>query len=195
MNAPPICLTLLALGGCAIAAREAAPPGIPDEAPATAEAQEVVPPAAIPPAMPHPCPQCGVIKSIRSVDRDRADRRAIPNYWASEQYLSTRRYSEPTVGPIVGFTFGPGRETKTFVGAAGPNTMRQSELQIVYEITVRFDDGRLGLIEQDSIARLHVGDRIRLVNNHVELAPPEAPAPPQEQPTPENEEPTPAKAQ
>ena len=35
------------------------------------------------------------------------------------------------------------------------------------KVTVRFDDGRYGLIEQDDVGDLRVGDRIQVVNKRV----------------------------
>lgn len=116
------------------------------------------------------CRNCAVVQSIRSVERQRTDRRRIPNYMASQQYLDTRRYSEPFVGPVVGMTFGKGQETRRFVGAAGSNTMRESALEIVYLITVRFDDDRLATIEQDSVDGMRVGDRVEFVDERLRRA-------------------------
>jgi hypothetical protein len=72
---------------------------------------------------------------------------------------------------VFGLTFGPGQETKSFVGAAGNEAMRQRMLEIVYEIVVLYDDGRFGLIEQADRGVLRVGDRVRVVDDRVELAP------------------------
>lgn len=119
------------------------------------------------------CTSCGVVRSIRAVERERKTSRELPAYMTSDQYLNTRRYSEPRVGPVIGMTFGPGHETRTFVGAAGNETMRQRILEIGYEISVRYDDGRFGLFEQDDPGALRVGDRVRVVDNRVELAPKE----------------------
>jgi outer membrane lipoprotein SlyB len=68
-------------------------------------------------------------------------------------------------------SFGPGQETRTFVGAAGSSTMRQRMLEIVYEVTLRYDDGRFGLVELPDASRFRVGDRVRVVDNQLELLP------------------------
>lgn len=162
MQARFLCFALLVAGS--VAAADDTPPPMTDEAPAIAAGR----------AAPVRCDDCGIIQSIRTIEHQRADRRRIPNYMASEQYLDTRRYSEPTVGPIVGMTFGPGQETRSFVGAAGANTMRQSLLEISYEITVRFDDGRHALIEQDDARGMRIGDRVRMVDKRLRLAPHDA---------------------
>ncbi|MCC7548862.1 MAG: hypothetical protein IT532_13935 [Burkholderiales bacterium] len=112
-----------------------------------------------------------MVRSVRSVERERSNRRGVSTYMTSEQYLEGRRYSEPMVGPVFGMTFGKGQETRSFVGAAGSETMRQRILEIHYEVTVRFDDGRYGLFEQNQLASLRVGDRVQVVNDKVEPAP------------------------
>jgi hypothetical protein len=117
------------------------------------------------------CTNCGAVRSIRSIERERAAGREISPYMTSEQYLDTRRYSEPRVGPVFGMTFGHGQETRTFVGAAGSSTMRQRILEIVYEVTVRFDDGRYGMVEMNDASGYRVGDRVRVVDNALELLP------------------------
>jgi hypothetical protein len=117
------------------------------------------------------CVNCGVVRNIRSVEREKEASREISPYMTSDQYLNTRRYSEPVVGPVFGLTFGPGQETRTFVGAAGSQTMRQRLLEIVYEVTVRYDDGRFGVLELPDASRFRVGDRVRVVDNQLELLP------------------------
>lgn len=123
------------------------------------------------PAAARACRDCAVIRSIRSIERERPRQREVPTYMTSEQYLANRSYSQPMVGPVFGMTFGPGQETRSFVGAAGSATMRQRILEIHYEITVRFDDGRLALIEQDDASGLRVGDRVQVVNDRLQPAP------------------------
>ena len=41
------------------------------------------------------------------MERERKTSRELPAYMTSDQYLNTRRYSEPRVGPVIGMTFGP----------------------------------------------------------------------------------------
>jgi hypothetical protein len=160
-----VCAALLAAAPIASAAQDVPlPPPLPSGGAAPARA-----PAAA--NVKGECTNCGVIRSLRAVERERKTSRDVPTYMTSEQYLDTRRYSEPRVGPVFGLTFGPGQETRSFVGAAGNETMRQRILEIGYEIVVRYDDGRFGLIEQDDPGALRVGDRVRVVDNRVELAP------------------------
>lgn len=143
-----------------------------------AHAQDLPPPpplpadaAAQPRGPARACDDCAVVRGIRSVERERAPGREISPYMTSDQYRDTRRYSEPVVGPVFGMSFGPGQETRTFVGAAGSSTMRQRMLEIVYEVTLRYDDGRFGLVELPDASRFRVGDRVRVVDNQLELLP------------------------
>jgi uncharacterized OB-fold protein len=46
--------------------------------------------------------------------------------------------------------------------------MQQRLIEISYEITVRFDDGRFGLIEQEDPDDLRAGDRVKVVKGRVE---------------------------
>jgi len=160
-----IALALLALSAAASAEDIPPPPPMPEE-PAR-RATEAPPPG----GSVRECRDCGVVRSIRGVERERPTRRGVPTYMTSDQYLDGRRYSEPMVGPVFGMTFGKGQETRSFVGAAGSETMRQRILEIYYEITVRFDDGRYGVFEQENLAGLRVGDRVQVASNRVEPAP------------------------
>lgn len=145
----------VAAGGLAavIAAEIPPPPPLPS----------TEPPAAAPRARSAggKCTDCAVIRSIRQVERERP-RREMPTYVGSPQYLESRSYSPPHVGPVFGLSFGPGRSTQTFVGAAGSEEIRQRILQITYEVTVRFDDDRLSLVELQDIGDLRVGDRVHV---------------------------------
>jgi hypothetical protein len=156
-------LGLVVLLGSSLAADSAedAPPPLPADPPPRTESRDVQ----------GRCLDCAVIRRIRNVERERPASREIPSYMTSDQYLDTRRYSEPRVGPVFGMTFGAGQETRTFVGAAGTSTMRQRMLEIVYEVTVRYDDGRFGRVEMNDATGFRVNDRVRVVNNQLELLP------------------------
>jgi hypothetical protein len=108
------------------------------------------------------CENCAVIRSIREIERTRPAP-TLQGYIASPQYRDTRTYSEPRVGPVVGFTFGPQRGG-VFFGAAGSPEM-QALKQNSYEVVVRFDDGRYALYEQDDVSDLRVGDKVRVIDN------------------------------
>ncbi len=76
----------------------------------------------------------------------------------------------PPVGPVFGFTFGGDAPTRHFfVGAVGSQEMRDSLLEISYEVTVRFNDGRYGVVETRDGVDLRVGDPVKVINNKIEL--------------------------
>jgi hypothetical protein len=155
----------LAAAGLAGAANEGVPPPPPPAAEPQAESK-------LPRDFQGHCVDCGVVRRIRSVERERAAPRGdVPSYMTSDQYRSTRRYSEPLVGPVFGMTFGPGQETRTFVGAAGDSTMRNRTLEIVYDVSVRFDDGRYGVVQVSDASAYRAGDRVRVIDNRLELMP------------------------
>jgi hypothetical protein len=110
------------------------------------------------------CENCGVIRSIREIERTRPAP-TLQGYIASPQYLETRSYSDPIIGPLFRYTFGPGGGGAGFVGAAGSPEMQARLKQISYEVALRFDDGRYGLYEQDSVSDLRVGDKVRVIDN------------------------------
>jgi hypothetical protein len=115
------------------------------------------------------CTDCAVVRSIRQVQRERSTG-DVSGYMTSPQYLDQRRYSEPTVGPVVGFSFGPGSEgSRPFVGAAGSSTMRNRILTVVYEVVLRYDDERLRQLEVNEIGDVRVGDRVRVVDDRLEV--------------------------
>jgi hypothetical protein len=138
------------------------PPPLPSDSSPTSS------PAKPQPAIKGACDNCGVIRSIRQVQRERPARE-MPTYIGSPQYLDSRRYSEPHVGPVFGLTFGKGQTTQAYVGAAGSEQMRQRILEITYELTVRFDDGRFGIIELQDIGDFRVGDRVRVDGQQLEM--------------------------
>jgi len=139
------------------------PPPMPADAPQSSSppAQRQAPPKG-------PCVNCGVIRSIKQTEQERRPDE-MPTYIGSPQYLEQRDFSKPLVGPVLGITFGKGQTTQTFVGAAGSETMRRRILQITYEVTVSFDDGRFGLIELQDLDDLRVGNRVRVDGSHLEL--------------------------
>jgi len=113
------------------------------------------------------CRDCGVVRSIREV---RTERTAPTQnvYASSPQYLESRPFAPPVVGPAFSLTWGAGQQPQTSVGAVGSPQMQQRLTEISYEIIVRFDDGRFGLFEQDDPADLRIGDKVVVVNKRVE---------------------------
>jgi hypothetical protein len=102
------------------------------------------------------CRQCGVITSIRELQQERAS-------------ASTLTQRLPPVGPVFGFTFGGDSHVKGFVGAVGNQEMRDRLTEISYEIDVRYNDGRNGIVETRYGADLRVGDPVKVDHNKIEL--------------------------
>ncbi len=114
------------------------------------------------------CRDCGVVRSIREIRTERKTSRQ-DTYVSSQQYLQSRPFDQqPLVGPAISFSWGGNSETQTRVGAVGSPEMQQRFIEISYEITVRFDDSRYGLIEQADPGDLRVGDRVKLVKGRLE---------------------------
>jgi len=102
------------------------------------------------------CRECGVITSIRELQQERAS-------------ASTVTERLPPVGPVFGFTFGGDAPVKGFVGAVGDSEMRSRLTEISYEVIVRYNDGRYGLVETRYGSDLRVGDPVKVVRNQIEL--------------------------
>lgn len=102
------------------------------------------------------CRECGVITSVRELQQERAS-------------ASTVTQRLPPVGPVFGFTFGGDAPVKGFVGAVGNQEMRDRLTEISYEVTVRYNDGRYGLVDTRYGADLRVGDRVKVDRNNIEL--------------------------
>jgi len=103
------------------------------------------------------CRECGVVTGIRELQHERESARTI-----------TGRL--PPVGPVFGFTFGgDAPKNNFFVGAVGSKEMRDRLVEISYEVTVRFNDGREAVVETRNGVDLRVGDPVKVINNKIEL--------------------------
>jgi len=80
------------------------------------------------------------------------------------------------VGGVLGSQIGSGtgRTAATVAGAIGGALVgnklekdRQRQTASVYQIGVRLDNGNFQTIQQESVAGLSVGNRVRIENNHV----------------------------
>lgn len=103
------------------------------------------------------CLECGVIAAIRELQREREAARTLTE-------------GLPPVGPVFSFSFGGDAPSKHFfVGAVGNKEMRDSLVEISYEVTVRFNDGRYRVVETRDGVDLRVGDPVKVVSNKIEL--------------------------
>jgi len=121
-------------------------------------------------APPVTCPDCGVLRSVREVRTERKGR-APDVYVTSPQYQDARPFDKPLIGPAISLSWGAGSSSQPKIGAVGSPEMQQRLIDISYEITVRFDDGRFGLFDQDNADGLRPGDRVRVVKGRVERIP------------------------
>jgi hypothetical protein len=113
------------------------------------------------------CTDCGVVRAIREVRTEREAQRP-DTYVSSPQYRDTLPSDLPRIGPAISMTWGKGSPPRTQIGAFGTPEMKHRYIDITYEISVKFDDGRFGLIEQDDPNDLRVGDRVILVKRRLE---------------------------
>jgi len=113
------------------------------------------------------CADCGVVRAIREVRTER-EAQHPDVYVSSPQYRDTMPAELPRIGPAISLSWGKGERPRTQIGAFNTPEMRHRYIDITYEISVRFDDGRFGNIEQDVSDDLRVGDRVILVNRRLE---------------------------
>jgi len=135
-----------------------------DNAPVTVAQSEQTPMMAPPPppATTEPpkllCYDCGVIESVRQVER-KGDGSGLG------------AAAGGVLGAVLGHQTGSGhgRDAMTVLGAiggavAGNQIEKNVKKAVNYQITIRFDDGSTRLITQPTAPAWRPGDRIRLVN-------------------------------
>jgi len=102
------------------------------------------------------CRDCGVIHSIREVQRTR------------EGAASTVGGGAP-VGFVVYIPIGPGRSGEdSYVGSVGSREWQNRTTRTYYEFTVRMDDGDYRVVPKDGMSDLQVGDRVRIIDGRIE---------------------------
>ena len=106
------------------------------------------------------CPECGMVYNIRRIEKP----------VAPERNLLPSLASAPHAG-------GTGNETRAVplfsIGAGGPQRVqREPVTRSVWEVTVRYDNGQFGFVTNEMEPELKVGDRVRHVENTLELLDP-----------------------
>ena len=125
---------------------------------ACAAAAETPPPAAQ--RAPQVCIGCGIVHNIRRLDKPAArERNTLPSVTAS-----------PNEG-------GMGNTVQTVpllsIGKDGAHRVpREPAIQHTWQLTVRYDNGSFGFVTVDTEPDLKVGDRVRHVENTLELLDP-----------------------
>ena len=115
------------------------------------------------------CRDCGVIHSVREVQRQRD---AAPSNASSGQAADTAPANvgggQP-VGFVVYIPMGPGRDRdNSYVGSVGTREWQNRTTSTSYEYTIRMDDGEFRTGQRIGVSDLQVGDRVRLVDGRIE---------------------------
>src|SRR5579859_3882455 len=102
-----------------------------------------------------PCPECGVIYSIREVKRERESARIPPE-------------NSAPVGPMIRFSLGDNADRGPHFDVVDSAAMREAMMQTYYIVVVRFDDNRWQRIELPDATGLKVGARVHVHQNLIE---------------------------
>ena len=102
------------------------------------------------------CRDCGVIHSVREVQRQR-------------EAAASPAGSGGPVGFVVYIPIGPGRSSEdSYVGSVGSKEWQNRTTSTSYEFTVRMDDGDYRVVRKDGMSDLQVGDRVRISDGRIE---------------------------
>ena len=108
-------------------------------------------PAAPKSAVAASCEGCGVVRSVKRVEK-------------SQPITAQERQS--TAGLVASVPLGSG---KASVGSATDVRAEKKPPTVTYEVVVRLDDGRFQLVTQDDAGSLREGDKVRLDRGKVIL--------------------------
>ena len=118
------------------------------------------------------CPECGTVRVVREISRSKA----LPRVGtATDPRVSLGYVTGPgstlPVGPMISKRWGATADGGVSVGALGSKAMIEQYSDVTYEVIVRLDAGGYTRVEGEGLYDLRVGDRVRVVNGHLELAP------------------------
>lgn len=102
------------------------------------------------------CKECGVIYEIRQIAGERAFARTL------EEQASP-------AGATINIPLGRKSDNRPHLGVYGTRDMRTQLEEYVYEVVVRYDDGRFTRIETSDISELSLGATVRVYQNRIEL--------------------------
>ena len=112
------------------------------------------------------CPNCGVVRSVREVEREQPAPRTTadpPGYVSpgdfpgslggnlSSGWVATARYQ------------GGAGWSQGYVGAVGSPELKERFAERSYEIVVKLDNGRYQLVREDQPPPWQAGDRVKIV--------------------------------
>jgi outer membrane lipoprotein SlyB len=107
------------------------------------------------------CRDCGVISSVREVQRPREG--AVP----------AGASNAGPIGLVINIPTGSGGGgEQPFVGSVGSREWQKQTTSTSYEFTVRMDDGGYRLAQKDGPSDLQVGDRVRATGGQVQRVAP-----------------------
>lgn len=102
------------------------------------------------------CRDCGVIHSVREVQR------------AREGAPATVGGGAP-IGFVLYIPTGPGASRgDAYVGSVGTREWQNLTTSTSYEYTVRMDDGDFRLVQRQGVSDLQVGERVRVTDGRIE---------------------------
>jgi hypothetical protein len=116
------------------------------------------------PRMGEACDRCGVVRSIREIqsERARANRMATPG---PSSDLDSPNY----VGAVIALPTNSYEGGRPYVGGVGTPEMQARFAQTSYEIIVRLDSGGFVTVQRQDGGSYRVGDRVRVQGVNLEL--------------------------
>lgn len=112
------------------------------------------------------CPDCGTVRSVREVDRERRPPPATgapANYAGPGDFPGGLGDGQPIGWVATARYSGEAGLSKGYVGAVGSPEMRERLTEKSYEIVVKLDNGRYRLVQEDQPPPWQPGDRVKIV--------------------------------
>lgn len=111
-----------------------------------------------------PAARTGIVESIQQVDRQK---------YAQGTGAVTGALIGGGLGAIAGQ--GWGKAAAVTIGAVGGgivgNELQKNQVELVWQIGIRYDDGSFGTIAQTQPPGLRIGDRVRVTDTGFEILP------------------------
>ncbi len=101
------------------------------------------------------CRECGIIYEIRQITSER-------------EFARTLEERAPPAGATINIPLGRKSDNRPHIGVYGTRDMRKLLEERVYEVVIRYDDGRFTRRQMSNAAFLSIGARVRVYQNHIE---------------------------